>query len=247
MRILLGVPCARVIRSQFVADLYDWIADSKHEIQLRADTTSGRIDWSRSNIMERAKKMRADVCIQMDADVMMGTPMRETLSYIQQDFSRGFDAVCGPTIGVNGRVMIKYMPDVDQNGPVSGKSAFEVEACAYGFVAFSRKLIETLKPAGFITDISGVVYPLYTHYSTDTTEDWIMCRRIREQGMKVCVDPRIVVGHVKEVILRPKWFDIPSPEGVQVGTGMQALDAPVRTDDPGQPIRGSGPGLDRHA
>jgi hypothetical protein len=230
MRVLLGVPCARVMRSQFVADLWDWVDGSKHEILVRADTTSGRIDWSRSNLIERAKKWKSDVLIQMDTDVMMGTPLRETLSFIQQDFSRGFDVVCGPTIGVNGRVMIKYMPNVTKDTPVSGKSAFEVEACAFGFVAFSQKLVQTIKPAGFITDISGVVYPLYTHYSTDTTEDWVMCRRVREQGMRVCVDPRIVVGHVKEVILKPKWFDV--EDGTARDPAVTAMDVPIRPDDP---------------
>jgi hypothetical protein len=197
-------------------DLSEWADwnEVKHTIFYRFDATSGRIDWSRSNLIRRALALKVDVLIMLDTDVKMFTSFRDTLSYIQQDIARGFDCITGPTVGVNGRVMMRYMDDMSKDTPPSGKSAFEIQAAAFGFAAFTRKCLEKWQPVSFIIDIQNDKYPLYMDYSNNTTEDFNACYRMREAGLRVACDPRIRAGHVKEIILQPRWFDDP-PEQKQ--------------------------------
>jgi hypothetical protein len=207
MRILLGIPCARVVRSQFFLDLLNWTYDSKHNIRHIVNNSSGRIDWSRSQLIDAAVKGGFDLHIQMDTDVCPMIPLQSVLSYINQDFSRGYDMVIGPTVGVNGRVMNNYGPDF--HPPENfGSTCFDVHAGAFGFVAMSPRLMKKVTespPASSIIDIGDNKHNIYMIYREGTTEDFDFCYRVRDLGFRVGVDPRIEMGHAKEVLLRPDW------------------------------------------
>jgi len=207
MRVLIGVPCARVVRSQFFLDVLNWTDESKHRIRILPNNSAGRIDWSRSQLIDAALAWNADLHLQIDTDVNPMIPLQTAMSFINQDFSRGFDMVIGPTVGVNGRVMNNYGPNFKPPENFAS-SCFEIWAGAFGFVAMSPRLIKKVTsspPASNIVDIGDKKHPIYMIYREGTTEDFDFCTRVREMGFKVGCDPRLEMGHAKEVMLRPDW------------------------------------------
>ena len=207
MRILAGIPCARVVRSQFFLDYLNWVGESKHVVKHLVNNSAGRIDWSRSQLIDAAGEGKFDLHIQIDTDVSPMLPFQTAISFINQDISRGFDLVIGPTVGTNGRVMNNYGPNFKPPDNF-GSNCFEIHAGAFGFVAMSPRLIEKVRaspPASTLIDIGDKKHALYMIYREGTTEDFDFCYRVRDMGFKVGCDPRLQMGHAKEVLLRPDW------------------------------------------
>ncbi len=209
MRILVSIHAARFIPSEFLKDLFNWTRNTgKHQVYFESHNSSGMIGWSRSLGIESARRQGMDLLIELDTDVRIDNTFTEVIGFINQDIARRFDIVVGPTVGINGRVMIHYTDDMIKAGaPPSGKSAFEVKASAFGFVAFSKRYIDSVRPIDMIADLTGKQYPLYMVHRAGTTEDYVACYEAANQKMRTCVDPRIKVAHYKFTPLYVGWVD----------------------------------------
>lgn len=198
MRVGVGIPSSRSVRAQFVKDLNDWLSSPVPGVEMVFpdwDLTAGRIDWSRSNLLLRARTGKEDVHVQLDTDVKPITSLAETIGFLLEDLDAGFDIVCAPTAAFNGQIMMRPKSGCRP----TGRRRFEVEAAAFGFVAFGSRLIQEMKPVSHLWSVDGLCYPLFGEMSNGTTEDYSWCDGAREQGFHVAVDPRIIVSHVKEL------------------------------------------------
>jgi hypothetical protein len=187
-----------MVRAAFFVELLQWVTEMRYFIPTpKPDATAGRIDLSRSNLFEWAKKLEADAHVQIDTDVKLLMPMWETLEICFEDFTLGYDVVIGPTVAYTARSMtwgFKEKPHAYGPNPIVHG--------AFGWVAFSPRILQGLKPLSYITNVTHERLPLYC-LSTDQTEDNSFCDNATKQGFKVCCDFRLHVGHVKETVMAP--------------------------------------------
>jgi len=196
--VAVGAPCARMVRSQFFIDLFQWLSDNRFHIPTpKPDAAAGRIDVARSGLFEWAKKLGPDAHLQIDTDVAFLQPMWEMMQIVFEDFTLGYDVVIGPTVAYNARAMtwgFKEKPHSHGPNPIVHG--------AFGFVAFSPRILAGLKPIDSMTNVAHEKIPLYCQ-NNNKGEDNSFCDTATEQGFRVCCDFRLHVGHVKETILAP--------------------------------------------
>jgi hypothetical protein len=196
--VAVGAPCARMVRSQFFVDLFHWLSENRYSIPTpKPDAIAGRIDVARSNLFTWAKGLDADVHVQVDTDIQFLQSMYEMMEIVFEDFKMGFDIVIAPTVAYNMRAMTwGYKEPPHPYGPnpiVHG---------AFGWVAFSPRLLKGLKPIDEITNVNHEKWPLYCQ-SNNQGEDHSFCDTATAQGFKVGVDWRLHVGHFKETAYTP--------------------------------------------
>jgi hypothetical protein len=73
---------------------------------------------------------------------------------------------------------------------------------AFGWVAFSPRILKGLKPVYDMTNANHEKLNLYCHNEKDG-EDNSFCDNASSQGFKVACDFRLHVGHVKETVMAP--------------------------------------------
>lgn len=116
---------------------------------------------------------------------------------VMEDFKMGFDIVIGPTVAYNARVMtwgFKSKPHSYGPNPIVHG--------AFGWVAFSPRILAGLKPVYEMTNANHEKINLYCHNEKDG-EDNSFCDVATQQGFRVGCDFRLHAGHVKEVIMAP--------------------------------------------
>jgi hypothetical protein len=83
------------------------------------------------------------------------------------------------------------------------KEPFEVLQSGLGFMACSFESLSSLSypwfDVTFLDDNNK--QSNYLHSSNVITEDVYFCNKLREQGYKIIVDPKILVGHQKSIVL----------------------------------------------
>jgi hypothetical protein len=201
-RIYIGVPAARVISASVLITLEKWAAPKwpgalPYEALVRHEAVPGRIDIARSILFHDAKKMDSDVHIQVDADCeILDCPLWLTLLHITTAQDMGFDFGIWPTFDATGTtVQINGDPKL-----INSIRPWPIEGARFGGEWFSRKILRLFKPIGEITGTTEEErYLLYMENNAKEGEDFNCCRRLREQGFKICADPRVRIGHRKEI------------------------------------------------
>jgi len=196
--VAVGMPCSRMVRAQFFIELLAWVSEERYFVPTpKPDATAGRIDLSRSQLFEWAQKLKPDAHVQIDTDIKFLQPMYEMMELVFEDFELGYDIVIGPTAAYNARSMTwGFQSKPHPYGPN------KIVHGAFGFAAFSPRILQGLKPLTTITNVNHETFNLYC-LSTDQTEDNSFCDNATRQGFKVCCDFRLHVGHVKETVLAP--------------------------------------------
>ncbi len=196
--IAVGSPTARMLRSQFIIERDEWLSDNRYFIPTpRLAAQAGRIDIARSDLFEWGRKVQADTHIQIDTDVKLLQPLHEMVQLVFEDFTLGYDIVIGPTVAFNARAMtwgFKSKPHSFGPNPIVHG--------AFGWVAFSPRILRGLKPIDSMTNVNHEKLNLYC-INGNLGEDNTFCDTATSQGFKVCCDFRLHVGHVKESILAP--------------------------------------------
>ena len=200
--IAVGAPCARMVRSQFFVDLFQWLSENRYFIPTpKPDAAAGRIDIARSSLFDWAKGLRADAHVQIDTDAKPLQPMYEMMELVFEDFTLGADVVIAPTAAYNLRAMtFGYKEKPHSYGPNW------IRGGAFGWVAFSPRILQGLKPIDNMTNVEGERLNLYCA-NNNRGEDNSFCDTAHEQGFKVCCDWRLHVGHAKESLIAPILAD----------------------------------------
>lgn len=189
---------------------------------------SGRIDLARSAMISDAKRNpQYDWLIMMDTDVKVhdtedNAGPAQLLDGVVHRLEHcrvvyGFDAVGGSVMDAYG--VPAWGASMDIYLTLDGQTPFEVDWVAGGFFAMSRKAIDAIKPNGQITgrgvpvkDKDGVyrIPPtaLFCRMLEKVTEDADLCDNLKRCGVKVGVDPCLIVGHEKRAdfyMQRGEW------------------------------------------
>ena len=225
---MAATPCARLVEAERIQSHLEWLDPwgwpdqglPKVQAKYRLNAVAGRIDVSRSLLFEQAKKADADACIQLDADVEIQTPLDRAMLFVADCYDRGYDLVIWPTVAADKKTLLLSNPN-RPNTPFL--EPWEVTGGAFGGVVMSRKVLKNLKPISEIT-FAGVdekPHPLYCTQEGAITEDYSFCNTVTNQGMKVCADPRVIIGHKKGVMLAamygkedPRFRDLGIPQPV---------------------------------
>jgi hypothetical protein len=199
LKVFVGCPMRRFDALECHRDLMRWL-DSKHETRVRLELTYG-VDIARSNLITDAKEWGADILLMVDSDVIIETPIHETLSMVRQDFSRGYSMIISPSISSTRQIMV-WAPEGEEGYDAPSDIPFDsptpVDWAALGFCAIRGEDLGKLKALAFQNFVNAPPRPLYCTYSATEGEDRSLCRNLRAStGRLIGVDGRIWTSHMK--------------------------------------------------
>jgi hypothetical protein len=199
---MLCVPIGGSVPGRFFRFTQQWTPQgTRWEI----DDTANRLDISRSILLDRAMAAGRP-CWQFDADVVALQTYEEQLQLIEEDLKLGYDAVVAPHASGEGRVMVQPLyPNEMENRP---HKPFAIKGGFNGAWYMSVAGLGKLKEIGWHLTSDGRKSPIYCTFglpgplkdqpTTVVTEDFDLAIRFREQGGKICCDPRLKVAHLNK-------------------------------------------------
>jgi len=152
---LVGLPMGKRNMSPIVETSIDiWLTGSikAGDLVQKSYSISNRVDWNRTNIMFLGKKLKTNV-IMIDSDVIPETPYKEVKKYLFEDFNKGYDVVFAPMLTHDGNPQFNPM----NAKAYEEKGIFPIYTSGFGFVAFSRRLVEVLQPIRYIDIITEML------------------------------------------------------------------------------------------
>lgn len=183
------------------------VATSAWRIKLKSQ--DGLIPRSRSIVASRWWQETADdVFLMVDDDITFSPQEAERLVAWCR---AGLDIVCGAyPVGDASHLAIRAFQgsEIMYGDPV-GKP-IEIEYAATGFMAVHRRVLDALIPTLPLchADKRWAYWPMFHcmlapmgKTLAELSEDWSFCKRARDAGFKVWVDPTIKLGHIKEIEL----------------------------------------------
>lgn len=184
------------------------MSESSWRIKLKSQ--DGLISRSRSIVTSRWwLETNDDVMLMVDDDIEFGPQDAENVVALCRE---GYDIVCGAyPIGDASHIAIRMFPGDDiEFGP--DKEPKEIEYGATGFMAIHRRVIDGIIAANRFplchADKSWAFWPMFACIWAPMgktyaylSEDWSFCHLARELGFKIWCDPRVILGHMKEVKL----------------------------------------------
>ena len=199
MKVFLGVPAARFIATDWVISFIDWLGDMGEKFELRwlIDAKAGRIDWSRSNLIEAAKHWKPDWFLQLDTDIIPELDFAAVIGLCNMDKAAGFDVIVSPTASVSGVVLAKalYPPTKEEKLPFD--EPWEIDWAGGGFIAMTRKALDKLEQIGVFGSDTSDQTPAYCEQSLRQGEDVSLFQNLRRNGIRCCADPRLKTLHMK--------------------------------------------------
>ena len=146
LRVMIAVPCGWSVQSEFVKRLLQWMSGSKHQIAPMFELGATRLDMSLSAILVAAKQMGPDILLRLDSDIIPVPDIDTIISYVRQDFSRGYSCVFGPTRASNGKIMVMLREGGKETDLPQPNTCSDAHFGALCFSAMDSKLIEAYRP-----------------------------------------------------------------------------------------------------
>lgn len=138
LEFLIGSPSKSTIDAKFDDYLNSWIGNNPVG---RTKAISNRVDWNRNIIWNQAKEYDTSL-IMIDTDVYPVTPYNDVKRYLYEDFANEYDVVFAPLLSHSGNLLFQAynMEDYKKDKP------YDAVYSGFGFTAFSKRLVRTLKP-----------------------------------------------------------------------------------------------------
>lgn len=202
-KVMVGVPSARLIYTDFAETLADWVWDvprSSFDVRTNWYVNANRVDLGRSRLIGFAKNWNPDWLIMLDTDMIPEISFLKAMNILDEDRTQGWDVILSPSMSVHGSIMVKpedgSIPFLD--GP------FGIEFGSGGFIAMSQRAIAAIQPIGRFATLApdGVThYPAFCETSLAGSEDWSLCANLRRIGIRVAADARLRTSHLKAIHL----------------------------------------------
>ena len=203
---LLGIPAGKRSESLFWQHLTEYMQLApglKIEIQV-----SNRVDLNRSYLIDHALKQNLNL-IMIDSDVLILTKWQQLKHILTEDFKdNDTGAVIGAVVGVNGQLLTQKPKDINAK-------TWLVDYGSLSFVALKHSLLEKLPVFGEYSPIGGETVKMRTTYAINTSEDIVLCQKIRGLNRKILVDTRIDLAHLQNVPLTMRNWNKRDALGVQ--------------------------------
>lgn len=210
MKVFIGIPATRFVATDWWVSFINWIGDmgEKFEFKWMVDAKAGRIDWSRSNLIEAAKRWKPDWFIQLDTDIIPETDFQAVIGLLNKDRALGFDCIVSPTASVAGVVLAKPLNPPKEGENLPYDEPWEIDWAGGGFVAMSANALKKIAQIGSFASETGEATPAYCEQSLQHGEDVSMFQNLREHGVRCCADPRLKTLHMKSAPI-PSYRDNP--------------------------------------
>jgi hypothetical protein len=165
-----------------------------------------RTDVNRSKLLSEAME-RGQPIWQFDTDVCALQSFEFMLSIIDEDVKAGFDAVVAPTGGPTGVVNAQAMDG--HQIPAKLTTPLEIKGPLAGCWYMSTKGLLKLKPIGYQEATDRSITTMFCSFAPPAptkdkpnphfmTEDFDLAVRFREEGGRICIDPRLHVVHLEK-------------------------------------------------
>lgn len=215
MDLMIGVPSGKIIDASFIETVLNTLEfrPTYVSIAIQNDVSIGR-----NKLFTKARSLNKSI-LMLDTDVTFKRNAR-IRDYIEEDFNNGYDIVVAPMLAHNGAVAFTPKRKKD----VIKKTPYEIKSSAFGFVAFSAKIVSEIPPLTKETTKTMEESDTLTFFwkTPSRTEDIVFCNYATKQGYKICADPRIEVNHLTTipVTFNPELLEQIFREGDKVQKGQ---------------------------
>ena len=155
MKVFIGIPATRFVATDWWVSFINWIGDmgEKFEFKWMVDAKAGRVDWSRSNLIEAAKRWKPDWFIQLDTDIIPETDFQAVIGLLNKDRALGFDCIVSPTASVAGVVLAKPLNPPKEGENLPYDEPWEIDWAGGGFVAMSANALKKIAQIGSFASV----------------------------------------------------------------------------------------------
>ena len=213
LKIIWGFPCGASVGSRWLRNAIDFMRKTdRHFIAgpFPADH-AGRLDLARSYLVDIGKvNSDYDWMITYDTSTAFYTQEKDRkeqlgIKFMTLDFlmelledcrQKGYDGI--GAAGTTEQGLLLVQASIEQWSKANSIEPFEVDGFAGTIMAFTRRALDAIEPRSSMTDLGGNQVKLYCHQEKHGTEDFNLCARFRDTGLRLCVDPRITLGKWRE-------------------------------------------------
>lgn len=221
LKVLVSICSARDIPKTAMASIFGMWMSSNEDLQLAFGfETDAQIDRARSIVASDFLCVPGDVLLFIDDDIVCN-PM--DVGKICREAHQKNAIIAGAyrvkSVKEN-RLAIAYLNQEPITIGPNAPGLIEVKYAATGFMAIPKRVLEKVAEnlplvdagAGKHPDGTPVCrfWPFFQPYYPEgeyLSEDYSLCHRAREAGMKVYIDTNIVLGHVGHVTFWPNGID----------------------------------------
>jgi len=201
MKIMVAIPCGDALDVRFVDSLTSMLFHVPSDVSIAVQFESGSLIYeARNNLAKRAIENEFDYILWLDSDVVFNGDLLKRMieSLGDKEFLSGLYftrkmplrptlfETCDFVDQEDGSVLIdwKYLKHIPDD-------ILQIAACGFGCVLMKTSL------AAEIFQMQGLPFsPVY-----GLGEDLSFCLKARKLGHKLYADPRILVGHVAQLVV----------------------------------------------
>lgn len=196
-KVVVGIPCPRILDASWVAHMFAWFGTSKeHPLLILWEQTPNRMDWSFSRVIHRFLQTDATWLLLNDADVLPETPIDEEWRFATENLAQGWAMSASPVTSVLGSLPVKTTFE-----NIKDDRAFEVQGVVGGHWWIHRSIVERLPILAYLNNVDHTQDPLYVIVPPERSEDFDMCQRMISVGARICCDPRMNTLHRKNDLI----------------------------------------------
>jgi len=179
MKIAIGVPTNRLIKSKTAESLLKLAANSKHDYRFIISTRGYNTSENRNYIATQAVKKSCDYLFFIDDDMIFPPDTLDKLLAHKKDI-------------VGGVYMTKYEqqePVVEYLDNERPNELFKCKAIGTGMMLIKTDVFNKLPQPWF-------KYEWYKNGMVKRSHDWIFCEDARNDGIEVWADPTLDIKHI---------------------------------------------------
>lgn len=184
MKITIGIPCNRQIKSKTVLSLMELVAFSEYDFHFVIATEGYTISENRNYIVAQALKNGSSHLLFIDDDMVFP---KDTLNRLLEHNKE--------IVGINAHS--RCLPLIDTVEPLEGqeipKQFAKVKAVGGGILLINLSIFDKINRPWFST----IVHPFGW---TEMGEDSWFCREAEKSGYDIWCDPTIEIGHIGDFI-----------------------------------------------
>ena len=181
MKVLIAMPTARYIETNTFLSIYN-LKKPKGVITSFLAVEGYSVDTSRNALAKEAKSMGADYILWVDSDMIIPKDTLKRLLSHDKDIVTG--AYAFKDINSQDLVVFSVNNERVKYSDINGLT--EVSGIGFGCCLVK-------------TDVFDKIDFPYFVFGEDYGEDIYFCRKVREKGIKIFIDPDVKCGHIGKI------------------------------------------------
>ncbi len=194
MQITISIPSNRNIQAQTAESMLNLVAHGGYEFHVLIASEGYTIAENRNYIAVQAVNAGSEHLLMVDDDMTFPPDLLDQLLSVQKDIV----GVAYHPRAETGQI-VKYLDEthavaIEQSTDPKYKEPFACHATGTGIILIKCSVFRTMTRPWF-------AFEYHETGQCKKGEDWYFCEKAKEFGIETWVDPRIIIGHLGDVVL----------------------------------------------